>query len=98
MVQLFAVLASGLLIYNASVDPPLKWSSKIASIIPEWDLQDDIAAKQATIRDLMSHRTGMPRHDFSFDPSSTVFKDVSKNQKSLPRFPIHAFLTKRSNN
>lgn len=45
---------------------------------------DPVAAKQATIIDLMSHRTGMPRHDVSYkwsDDIPTVVRiSLSKEQ------------------
>ncbi|KAF9463772.1 beta-lactamase/transpeptidase-like protein [Collybia nuda] len=64
--KLFDILSVGILINNETLSPRLSWTSKIASVIPGWGLMDPVASKQATIIDLMSHRTGMPRHDISF--------------------------------
>ncbi|KAF8193266.1 beta-lactamase/transpeptidase-like protein [Mycena galopus ATCC 62051] len=61
--KLFDVLVAGLLISNETLTPRISWSSKIASIIPEWKLMDPVATRESTIVDLMSHRTGLPRHD-----------------------------------
>ncbi|KAF8193253.1 beta-lactamase/transpeptidase-like protein [Mycena galopus ATCC 62051] len=61
--KLFDVFATGLLISNETLTPRISWSSKIASIIPEWKLMDPVATSESTIVDLMSHRTGLPRHD-----------------------------------
>ncbi|KAF8189864.1 beta-lactamase/transpeptidase-like protein [Mycena galopus ATCC 62051] len=61
--KLFDVFATGLLISNETLTPRISWSSKIASIIPEWKLMDPVATSESTILDLMSHRTGLPRHD-----------------------------------
>ncbi|KAF9463775.1 beta-lactamase/transpeptidase-like protein [Collybia nuda] len=77
--KLFDALSVGLLVNNETLSPRLSWSSKIASIVPGWGLMDPVAAKQATIIDLMSHRTGMPRHDFSyrwFDDLPSVVKKL----------------------
>ncbi|KAJ7453772.1 beta-lactamase/transpeptidase-like protein [Mycena latifolia] len=70
--KLFDVLATGLLISNASLSPQISWNTKIASVIPGWKLMDPVASKESTITDLMSHRTGLPRHDFSY----FVFNDT----------------------
>lgn len=77
VVQLFTVFATGLLIHNETLTPRLSWTSKFASIVPGWDLQDPVAAKQATITDAMSHRTGLPRHDASYKWSDDIFSIVS---------------------
>ncbi|KAG6819427.1 hypothetical protein H0H93_011954, partial [Arthromyces matolae] len=70
--KLFNILATGLLIDNATLSPRLSWNSKIAAVLPDWGLEDPIATKQASIVDLMSHRTGLPRHDYSYKWSDTV--------------------------
>ncbi|KAJ6476921.1 beta-lactamase/transpeptidase-like protein [Mycena sanguinolenta] len=62
--KLFDVLATGLLISNETLIPHISWTSKISSIIPEWKLMDPVATGESTIVDLMSHRSGLPRHDF----------------------------------
>ncbi|KAJ7855003.1 beta-lactamase/transpeptidase-like protein [Mycena olivaceomarginata] len=51
--------ATGLLISNKSLPTPVTWTTKVASIIPEWGLMDPIASSGSSILDLMSHRTGM---------------------------------------
>jgi CubicO group peptidase (beta-lactamase class C family) len=75
--QLFNILATGLLVNNATLSPRLAWTTKIASIIPSWGLEDSVATKEATIIDLMSHRTGMPRHDYSYKWSDDIPDIVS---------------------
>ncbi|KAH8813932.1 beta-lactamase/transpeptidase-like protein [Flagelloscypha sp. PMI_526] len=62
--KLFAAIAAGLALTNQS----LSWETKIAQIVPDWDnLVDPYATKEATVIDLMSHRTGIPAHDFSYE-------------------------------
>ncbi|KAJ7025417.1 beta-lactamase/transpeptidase-like protein [Mycena alexandri] len=61
--KLFDILATGLLISNDSLSPRISWDTKIASFVPEWGLMDPIASSESTIVDVMSHRTGLPRHD-----------------------------------
>ncbi|KAJ7639711.1 beta-lactamase/transpeptidase-like protein [Mycena polygramma] len=66
--KLFDILATGLLISNETLSPRISWETKIASFVPEWQLMDPVASSQSTIMDVMSHRTGLPRHDFIFTP------------------------------
>ncbi|KAJ7624933.1 beta-lactamase/transpeptidase-like protein [Roridomyces roridus] len=61
--KLFDVLATGLLISNETLSPRILWNSKVASIVPGWKLADPVATSESTIVDIMSHRTGLPRHD-----------------------------------
>ncbi|KAJ6609281.1 beta-lactamase/transpeptidase-like protein [Mycena sp. CBHHK59/15] len=64
--KLFDILATGLLISNESLSPQISWTTKIASVIPGWKLMDPVASSESTITDLMSHRTGLPAHNFGF--------------------------------
>ncbi|TFK70844.1 beta-lactamase/transpeptidase-like protein [Pluteus cervinus] len=88
--KLFASIATGILISNESLTPRLTWKTKLADVIPDWKLVDPIASQETTIIDAMSHRTGLPRHDFAYAegdsvqtlvnrlqnlPSSTTFRD-----------------------
>ena len=44
-------------------DGKLDLDKPIRTYMPEFDLADPIAAREATARDLLCHRTGLPRHD-----------------------------------
>ncbi|KAJ7431232.1 beta-lactamase/transpeptidase-like protein [Mycena latifolia] len=70
--KLFDIVATGLLISNESLTTPISWTTKIASVIPEWGLMDPIASAGSTIMDLMSHRTGLPRHDVALGYGDTL--------------------------
>ncbi|KAF7299684.1 Beta-lactamase class penicillin binding protein [Mycena chlorophos] len=70
--KLFDIISTGLLISNASLATPITWTSKLVDIMPGWELMDPIASAGATIVDLMSHRTGMPRHDVSQTRNDTI--------------------------
>ncbi|KAL0960873.1 hypothetical protein HGRIS_005888 [Hohenbuehelia grisea] len=80
--KLFTVLAAGLLVSNESLSPRISWNTKIASVIPEWELIDPLASNGSTIVDLMSHRTGLPRHDLMFKLTDSV-SDVIKRLRFL---------------
>jgi CubicO group peptidase (beta-lactamase class C family) len=42
----------------------LDWDSPVRSILPKFQLRDAVAREQASLRDLLTHRTGLPRHDW----------------------------------
>ncbi|KAJ6469451.1 beta-lactamase/transpeptidase-like protein [Mycena sanguinolenta] len=87
--KLFDVLATGLLISNESLSPQISWDTKIASLIPNWKLVDPIATSESTITDLMSHRTGLPRHDFGyFYYNDTIPALVERMQYLKPSAPF----------
>ncbi|KAK1235671.1 hypothetical protein PQX77_001091 [Marasmius sp. AFHP31] len=70
--KLFTTTATGLLITNETLTPRISWDTKIASLIPSWELADPIATNKSSIKDLMSHRTGMPRHEFNYRKEDTL--------------------------
>ncbi|KAF8064240.1 beta-lactamase/transpeptidase-like protein [Lyophyllum atratum] len=75
--KLFTVIATGLLINNETITPRFNWDSKISDLIPEFNVTDPVAAKEACIIDLLSHRTGYPRHEFAYRYNDTVPDVVS---------------------
>ncbi|KAJ7909480.1 beta-lactamase/transpeptidase-like protein [Mycena leptocephala] len=70
--KLFDILATGLLISNESLSTRISWNTKIASVVREWELMDPVASAESTIVDVMSHRTGLPRHDILISPSDPL--------------------------
>ncbi|KAJ6511836.1 beta-lactamase/transpeptidase-like protein [Mycena vulgaris] len=70
--KLFLAMGVGLLIKNQSLaeerGKKLRWDTKIAALLPEWGLMDEEMQRGVTIQDMLSHRTGMPRHDYSGYP------------------------------
>ncbi|KAJ7155755.1 beta-lactamase/transpeptidase-like protein [Mycena filopes] len=67
--KLFLSLSVGLLIKNESLAAArgenLRWDTKIKTLLPEWGLMDEEMENGVMIQDMLSHRTGMPRHDYS---------------------------------
>lgn len=41
----------------------LNWDDPVGKHTPEFRLNDDYRSYHVTVRDLISHRTGQPRHD-----------------------------------
>jgi CubicO group peptidase (beta-lactamase class C family) len=43
----------------------LEWDKPVWHYMPEFVLDDPYITRHTTVRDMLSHRTGMPRHDFA---------------------------------
>ncbi|KJA24150.1 hypothetical protein HYPSUDRAFT_65659 [Hypholoma sublateritium FD-334 SS-4] len=67
--KLFLAISVGLLISNETLAKErgmdIRWSTKVKDLIPEWGLMDNDMNRGVTLQDMLSHRTGMPRHDYS---------------------------------
>jgi CubicO group peptidase (beta-lactamase class C family) len=46
----------------------LDWDVPVREILPNFRLKDPIATERCTVRDLLTHRTGLPRHDWVHTP------------------------------
>jgi CubicO group peptidase (beta-lactamase class C family) len=42
----------------------LDWSKPVRAYMPEFRLSDPVATERVTVRDLLCHQTGLPRHDW----------------------------------
>jgi CubicO group peptidase (beta-lactamase class C family) len=56
----------------------LKWDDKVREHLDSFRLSDALADREVTLRDLLCHRTGMPRHDALWSALSTDTGDVIK--------------------
>src|SRR6266436_6948378 len=45
-------------------DDGLDWTKPVRDYIPEFRLHDAVATDRVTVRDLLCHQTGLPRHDW----------------------------------
>jgi CubicO group peptidase (beta-lactamase class C family) len=45
-------------------DGLLDWSKPVRDYLPEFRLSDAVATERVTVRDLLSHQSGLPRHDW----------------------------------
>ena len=52
-----------LLLHSLAAEGKLNWDAPVRDQLPGFKLSDPVASERATLRDLVSHRTGMPRHD-----------------------------------
>jgi CubicO group peptidase (beta-lactamase class C family) len=45
-------------------DGRIEWDKPVRDYLPDFRLHSDYATQSVTVRDLVTHRTGLPRHDF----------------------------------
>lgn len=92
----FTAAALSLLVDNSSQYSNIQWDTPVSSLIPEeFVLESFYSTKVTTVEDVLSHRTGLPRHDLSFGGDyadedgkggkhSGTAKDVVKGLRGLP--------------
>ena len=82
----FTAAAISLLIDDsANSSDPLKWTTPISSLIrDDFVMPDEYATTHVTLEDAASHRTGMPRHDFSYGQPNATIRDMVRNLRNLP--------------
>lgn len=62
----------------------ISWDEKIIDMFPEFRLHDEHATLHVTMRDLLTHRSGLPRHGFMWYGSSTMTRsDMMKRLRYL---------------
>ncbi len=70
----------------------LKWDDKVRDHLDSFRLADELADREVTVRDLLCHRTGMPRHDMLWSGLSTDSDDVIRRWGKAP--PSTSFRSK----
>ena len=88
MTKQFTVAALGTLVRQGKLD----WDKPVREYLPDFRLNNEYATAHATVRDLVTHRIGLPRHDFVWDGS-----DLSREQlfHRLPYLPFSKDLRER---
>ncbi|KAG6904654.1 hypothetical protein DXG01_008346 [Tephrocybe rancida] len=81
--KLFTVMATGLLIHNETITPRFNWDSKVSAVVPEFNVTDPVTSAEARFIDLLSHRTGYPRHEFAYQYNDTV-DTVLQKMRPMP--------------
>jgi CubicO group peptidase (beta-lactamase class C family) len=61
----FTAAGLGLLVDEGKLD----WNTRIQEILPGFQLYDAIASKNLTVHDLLTHQSGLPRHDRIWSPA-----------------------------
>ncbi|PFH51726.1 hypothetical protein AMATHDRAFT_142013 [Amanita thiersii Skay4041] len=85
--KLFLAYSVGLLVSNKTLaqmrGKDLTWTTKAKDIFPEWGLMDDTASQETDIRDMLSHRIGLPSHLYALGRGSAGRAEVIANLKFL---------------
>ena len=55
----FTVVLMGMLVDSGKLD----WDKPVRDYLPDFQLHDELASQEMTPRDLVTHRSGLPRHD-----------------------------------
>lgn len=61
----------------------LAWDTPIKRYVPEITLYDGFTSEHCTLRDLLSHRTGIPRHEYSWYGTDFTRKELLAHLKYL---------------
>lgn len=61
----------------------LTWDTPIREYMPDFRLYDEFATAQMTARDLVCHRSGLPRHDLSWYGTSRTRKQLYESLRYL---------------
>src|SRR6185369_3220034 len=63
----------------------LRWDDKVIDYIPELRLYDPYATRELTIRDVLTHRSGLPGTDlfWATDENTTSFADVLRRLRYI---------------
>ena len=60
------------------------WDTRVVSVLPGFQLADRVATEQTTIRDLLSHRTGLPGENLVFWGTSVTREQIIDRLRFLP--------------
>jgi CubicO group peptidase (beta-lactamase class C family) len=69
----------------------LAWEDPVRNVFPVFKMHDPVLTEQMTIRDLITHRSGLPRHDFVWYTSDFSRDDlVHRLQYLEPNKPLRS--------
>jgi len=83
----FTVMALGLLVDERK----LEWDKPVKEYLPGWQMYDPVATESLTVRDMLSHRSGLPPHDWLWIGSYFNRREVLARLRYLePSAPLRA--------
>jgi CubicO group peptidase (beta-lactamase class C family) len=83
--KLFTAVAAGMLVEEGK----LTWDKPIRASVPEIQFYNDELNNEVTLRDMLSHRTGVTRHDLIWFKSPFTRKELFERLKYLePQEPM----------
>lgn len=72
-------------------DGALDWDTEVASLLPSFRLYDPVATAQMNVVDLLTHRSGLPRHDLLWYASTFDRRELFGRLRHLePSEPFRA--------
>lgn len=84
----FTTAALGLLADEGQLD----WETPVRHYLPSFHLHDTLVSERMTPRDLVTHRSGLPRHDLAWYNSSASRKELFERLRYLePTTDLRAF-------
>ena len=75
----FTTTALGMLVEEGK----LLWDAPVREVWPEFRLRDPVATERILVRDLLTHRTGLPRHDFMWVRSPATRAELCAQLRHL---------------
>ena len=75
----FTATAMALLQSEGRVD----WTKPVREYLPEFRLQDAVASERVTVRDLLCHQSGLPRHDWVHVPGDRTPAELMSAMRHL---------------
>lgn len=75
--------ALSLLVDDNDNYPHIQWDTPVHTILPEFALSDPLYTSQITLTDMLSHRSGLPRHDMLMMLNTTA-QDIVARLQHLP--------------
>ncbi len=75
----FTAMSAALLVDGGKLD----WDEPVREYMPEFILDDPYVTEHVTVRDMLAHRTGLPRHDFAAWRLDVSLAEFIKRMKHL---------------
>lgn len=75
----FTTASIGILVDEGKLD----WYEPVKTFLPDFSLKDPVATNQATLLDLVTHRVGLPRHEWTWYGSDFNRKELMDRLKYL---------------
>lgn len=65
--------------------PEVQWDTTISELIrDDFVLENEYTTRHLTIEDVLSHRSGLPAHDFSYGGINATVKSTIRDLRYLP--------------
>lgn len=75
----FTATAAAILVDEGLLD----WDRPVREVLPTFRLADPVATERTTVRDLLTHRTGLPRHDIVWVTSAATRQELMGRLRHL---------------